>query len=136
MVIEVARDQRDINIACLADRLAVIHRLQDSEQTRMFLHLPGDGVEVARADVSRCRAPSGERLACRSHRRCDIRVAALRNLDQRLPGGRVDAGEIVAVRWRTPLVADEEAEPWGMCRQPLPRGRCRLRRGTIAHRLE
>ena len=57
VVIKVARDQRNIDVAGFADRLAVVHGFQHRKQARVFLNLPGDGVQVAGADVPRRGRP-------------------------------------------------------------------------------
>ena len=41
MVVEMPRHQRNIDVTALADRLAVVHRFQNGQQTRMLLHQPG-----------------------------------------------------------------------------------------------
>ena len=53
VIVEVAGDQRDVDVARLADRLAVVQRLQHGEQARVLLDLAGNGVEIAGADVAR-----------------------------------------------------------------------------------
>src|SRR5208337_3418525 len=53
MMIEMPRDQRNINVATLADGLAVVHRLKNGEEPRMLLHQARDGIEVARARMWR-----------------------------------------------------------------------------------
>jgi hypothetical protein len=52
VVVEVAGDQRDVDVARLADRLAVVERLQHGEQAGVLLHLARERVEVARAAVA------------------------------------------------------------------------------------
>jgi hypothetical protein len=58
VVIEMPRHQRDIDVATLADGLAVVHRLENREQPRMFLHQPRDGIQVACARVGSECLPS------------------------------------------------------------------------------
>jgi len=65
VVIKVARDERDVEIAALADRLAVIHRFQDSETARMFLYEACERVQVTRARVIGEGLPCRKRGACR-----------------------------------------------------------------------
>ncbi len=48
VVVEMPRDQRDVDIAAFADRLAVVQRLQHREQARVLLHQPRQGIEVPR----------------------------------------------------------------------------------------
>ena len=40
VMIEMPRDQRNVDVAALANRLAVVHRLEHREPPRMFLHQP------------------------------------------------------------------------------------------------
>jgi hypothetical protein len=51
-MVEVARDQRDIDVARLPDRLAVVQRLENCEEPRVLLDLPCDGVEVTGANMT------------------------------------------------------------------------------------
>jgi hypothetical protein len=68
VVVEVARDERDVDVARLADRLAVVERLEHREQARVLLHLARDRVEVgARARAPAARSRRG-RLCARPRR--------------------------------------------------------------------
>ena len=136
VMVEVAGDERDVDVARLADRLAVVHRLEDGEQARVLLNLPRQRVEVAGADVSRRRAPGGEGGAGGAHGGVYILARGLRDLDQRLRVGWIDAGEILAAGGIAPVVVDEEAQMWRVRVEPRLRGRGRLRREAVAHRLE
>ena len=49
MVIEVAGDKRNVDVAALANRLAVVHCFEDGETARVLLHLAGESVEIARS---------------------------------------------------------------------------------------
>ena len=59
MMIEMPRGERHINIACFANRLAVIQRLQNRKQPRIALDQPGQGIEFARTLVIRKTGPTG-----------------------------------------------------------------------------
>ena len=52
MVVEMAGDQRDIDIAAFADRLAVVHGLEHGEQAGMLLDGAGDGIEIFAALIA------------------------------------------------------------------------------------
>src|SRR5579859_2883004 len=69
---------------------------------------------------------------------CGVHVIAggLGNLDERLAGGGVDAGEVFVAGWRTPLAADVEAKVWAVRGEPVARGRGGFGRGSIGHALE
>ena len=56
-MIEVPRDERNVDVARLANRLAVVHALEHGEQPRVLLNAARERVEVPRARVRR-RAPS------------------------------------------------------------------------------
>ena len=45
-------DQRDVDVAALADGLAVVHGFKDGEAARVLLHQTGEGVEIAGALVA------------------------------------------------------------------------------------
>src|SRR3712207_8674187 len=46
VVVEVPRHEGDVDVARLADGLAVVHALQHGEQARVALHVPREGVQV------------------------------------------------------------------------------------------
>src|SRR5258708_6249316 len=48
MVIEMARHQRNIDVAALTNRLAVVESFETREPARMLLHLPRQRIEIAR----------------------------------------------------------------------------------------
>src|SRR5205807_9095483 len=64
MMIEVAGDERDVEIARLADRLAVVEALEHRQEPGVLLHRTGERVQVTRAGVARERGPGGQGLAC------------------------------------------------------------------------
>src|SRR5579859_4940543 len=68
-MIEVASDERNINVAAFANGLAVIERFEDGEAAGMFLDLAGKRVEETGAGVERALARREERYARRRRRR-------------------------------------------------------------------
>ena len=86
VIVEMPRHQRNINVATLADGLAVVHRLQHGEQPRMLLHQPRQRIKIARASMRSQRAPFRSSSARRTNRRVHISSAALRDGRQFLPG--------------------------------------------------
>src|SRR5438876_7894667 len=48
----VARHQRDVQVARLTNRLAIVQRLEHREEAAVLLDLPRQGIEVARAHRS------------------------------------------------------------------------------------
>ena len=51
MVIEMTRNQRNVDVAAFADRLAVVHGFEHRKQARVFLDQARDGVQIASAGV-------------------------------------------------------------------------------------
>ena len=51
MVIEMSRNQRNVDVAALANGLTVIESLKNRKTPRMLLHLPGEGVKISCASV-------------------------------------------------------------------------------------
>ena len=92
VVEEVRRDQRDVDVARLLDRLAVVERLEHGELARALLHEPRDAVEVLRAlGAGGLRPHPGVGAARGLHRAVDVGVARHGDLGEHLLGGRVDA---------------------------------------------
>ncbi len=60
MVVEVAGDERDVDVAGLADGLAVVHGLEHGEAAGVLLDLAGEGVEIAGALVAGEGLPGGK----------------------------------------------------------------------------
>src|SRR2546427_2904272 len=73
VVVEVAGDERDVEVAGLADRLAVVHALEHGEESGVALHLAGERVQVAGPHVPGEAGPAGEGGACRGHRSVHVR---------------------------------------------------------------
>src|SRR6266516_4486733 len=135
VIVEVTRHERDIDVARLADRLAIVERLQDGEQARMLLYLARQGVEVACAHVPRRRAPLLEGGA--GYRDGGIHIGAVGrgNLCQDLASRGIDAVEILAAGRPHPPIRDKQVEGL-MLLEPRQRCRGRLWRGTVVHRLK
>jgi hypothetical protein len=110
VVIEVPGDERNVDVAGLADRLAVVHRLEHGKIARMLLDVPRDRVEVA------CPAMSAEVAPCRlctargSNRRIHISRGRLRDLRDGSAIRGIDTVEVLAIRGFTPRAIDEETE--------------------------
>ncbi len=109
VVEEVRSDDRDVDVARLLDRLAVVDRLQDGELAPALLDDPGDPVEVLGALGAGHPGPDPGVGAARGlHGSVDVGVARLGDLGEHLLGGRVDRleGRAGAV---DELTVDEEA---------------------------
>ncbi len=137
MVIEVPGDERDVEIAGFANRLAVVEALEHREQARVALDLAGKRVQVAGAGVRRQPRPRGRGGVGGGHGGVDVRFAALRDARQDPLRGGVDRLEVLACGGGDPATVDKVAEPAVvMLLDPLERRRVALRRRPILHRLE
>jgi hypothetical protein len=98
VVEEVRRDGRDVDVAGLLDRLAVVERLEDGELAAALLDDPCDPVEVLGALAAGHPRPDlVVGLASGLDRGVDVGVARLRDLGEDLLGGRADRLERRAV---------------------------------------
>ena len=78
MMIKMPRHERNVDVAALADGLAVVHGLKHGQTARVLLHLPCQRVEITRALVAAQRLPRGQRLARGGNRGIHIVDVALR----------------------------------------------------------
>ena len=109
VVEEVRGDDRDVDVARLLDRLAVVDRLQDGELAAALLDDPGDPVEVLGALAARHPAPDAVvGPAGGLHGAVDVGLVGLGDLGQDLLGGGVDRLERCAVAVDE-LAVDEQA---------------------------
>jgi hypothetical protein len=106
VVVEVARDERDVEVARLADRLAVVERLEHREQPRVLLHRARERVQVAGAPVSAERRPRGLRLAGRAHRAVHVVGRPLRHAREHRAGRRIVHVEQLGALRAVPVAAD------------------------------
>ncbi len=128
--------QRNINVATFANRLAVVHRLENREQPGMLLHQPRDGIQIARASMRSERAPSGRRSPRGFDRGINVRGRALRDRSEFLGVRRIDGVEVLSRRGSLPTASDEMLEAEGVAFQP---GDCFLRifwSGPVFHGYE
>src|ERR1700728_2020017 len=79
VMIKMPSDERDINIAALADWFAVVYGFEDGEQARMFLHQPGQCIEKAGPGVRSKCAPLRRGRPGRPHGSIDVRGGTLSN---------------------------------------------------------
>ena len=126
MVQEMADRQRHVDVAALADRLAVVDRFQHREQALMPLHGAADGVEHLGALVAgRARSTRARPCAAAADRRIDVGIAGLRDAWPALAGRRV-AGRRRSCRHppRNPFAADEQRLAKNPGRRARRRPRC------------
>src|SRR5882762_2475243 len=104
------RYQRYVDIAALANRLAVVDRLQDREPPRVLLYLARERVQETGPCVRCQRLPTRQRGARRLDGRVHIGAAPLGDIGDLFTGRRVAGFEVPAFRGRGPGAADEVPE--------------------------
>ena len=98
VVEEVRGHQRDVDVAGLLDRLAVVDRLEHGQLAGALLDDAGDPVEVLGALAAGHPRPGPRVGPPRGlHRRVDVGLVGLGDLGEHLLGGRVDGLERAAV---------------------------------------
>ena len=123
VMVEVTGDERDVDVARFADRLAVIEALEQR-------------VQVARSRVAGEACPGRERGAGRGHRGADIRRACLDHARQLGAGRRIDDVEAAPVLPFHPAAAYVQPELAAVPGDPLQRRLIGFRRGAVCHRFE
>src|SRR5947208_14927514 len=116
-----AGDERDVQVAGLADRFAVVEALEHCEQPGVLLYLARQGIQVTGASVAGERGPRGERQA----RSCDcsirVRLARLRDPGEPCGRGGVDDVEQLAALAVGPAPPESQAQGAAVRRAPLER---------------
>ena len=111
VVIEMARRQRDVDVAGLADRLAVVHRLEHGEEAAHGAGSCGRAHRDGAPARGRRASPSGLRLARRRRPRASTSAALpCAMLRQHLAGRRIDACRRAADFGVDEFAVDEMAE--------------------------
>jgi len=72
VVVEVAGDERDVDVAGLADGFAVVEGFEDGEAAGVLLDLAGEGVEIAGSLVAGEGLPGGEGFCCCGYGGVDV----------------------------------------------------------------
>ena len=96
MVIEVARDEGNVDVAALADGLAVVDGLEDGEAARVLLDLAREGVEIAGALMAAQRLPRGQGFARGFDGGVYIGGVGVRYVGDLVAGGGIAGGEVLA----------------------------------------
>ena len=87
----------------LANRLAVVERLEHGEQAGVLLDLAREGVQIPRARMARRAAPPIRQAACAAATAASTSASpGLRHRGQRLAGGGVDHLERSSYSGRAP----------------------------------
>ena len=110
MIVKVAGNQRDIQVAGLADRFAIIQRFQHGQEARVFLDVTGNSIQVASAHMSWRLAPAFECCARRRHGRIDIGTIGSSDLCQRFTRRGINAIKVLTTGRFDPAVIDEQTE--------------------------
>jgi len=135
-MVEMTRDEWNINVARFANRLAVVERLQHCQAPRVLLHLPGERVEITRTRMTAERLPCRQRCARSIDGRVNIRRIRLRYARQLLARGGIQRLEVLTARRLAPPAADEVTKLAPMPIEPR-QGLFRIfRRRTILHRVK
>src|SRR5205814_8854707 len=72
VVVEMPRDERDVDVSRLANRLPVVHALENGEETRVLPDAARKRVEPACSRVCRQALPRWKGRACRGYGSVDI----------------------------------------------------------------
>src|SRR6266849_9351434 len=133
MMIEMPRHQRNVDIAALADRLSIVHRLEDREKPGVLLNLSRNRIQVASPSMG-CESLPLWRRCPRGLNGCiHIGGRSLGGRRQLLSVGGVEGIEVSARRWFLPGTVDEMFEAPVMTIQPGRRLFRVLRSGAILH---
>jgi ParB family chromosome partitioning protein len=134
VVEEVGSDQGQVDVAGLADRLAVVDRLEDGQLAGPLLHQPGDAEQVLGPLAAGHRAPHLlVRGAGGGDGPVDVGGAGGHDLGEDLLGGRVHGLERRAVDRVHELAADEQPVAGRDVDDAARLGRRRVLEG-VAHR--
>ena len=134
VMVEVAGDERHVDVAQFADRLAVVERLQHREEALALLHMPRQRIEMLRALVAGKRRPPSLRLARRGDRRVDVGRGALADAGDALALGGVEHVEQGGGFGEAAV--DEMTEAVLMRLEPRQHMLRALGRRAVVHRLE
>ena len=134
MMVEMAGDEGNVDVAGLADRLAVVDRLQNRQKTLALLHVAGERIEMLRAFEARERRPFGLSLASRRDRGVDVLRSALRHARDALAARGIE--DIEQVGWFRKDAVDEMAEAAFMLFKPRFDVFAAFGRRPIVHRAQ
>ena len=132
VMIEMPRDQRHVDVAGFADRLAIVDGFEHAEKPFAFLHMPRERVEMTRPFVARQRRPRGQRLARGGNGGVDVGLRALRHARDRLALGGIEDVEQFAGLGEA--ARDEMAEAGTVRGEPAAHGVVVLGRGAVIQR--
>ena len=135
-MIEVARDQRNVDVAALADGLAVVDGLQHGETARVLLHLARERIEITGALMSAERLPAGQGFARGFNGSIYIGGIAMRDFGDLVAGRWIAGCEVLAAGGLLPRAVDVVAEVALMRVEPALDLFGVFRRRTVFHAVE
>ncbi len=136
VIVKVTGQQWHVDVARLADGLAVVHRLEHGQQAVVLLDVPGDGVHVAGTDHTGRLAPAFEGGPGSGHGRIDFLLPGLGGFRQGFSVGRVDAGVGFGILGMHPFVVDEQSKFAPVLVQPGIDGGRGFGGGAVVHGFE
>src|SRR5439155_14937807 len=120
----------------LANRLAVVHRLQHRQPSRMLLHGSRQRIQITCSCARSECLPSRQGCACGANCGIDISCRSLRHRCQYFSTRRICSFKVAAIRGLLPCAVDEMPEPPFMTIEPAQRLFGILRRRAVLHRYE
>ena len=133
-MVEMAGDQRNVDVAQLADRLAVVDRLQDGEKALPLLHMARQRINMLRPLEARKRRPFRLGLPRRRDRGVDVFRRALRDARDAFAARRIEDIEQGAGLGESAV--DEMAEAGFMLFEPNADMLGAFRGRTVVHRAQ
>ena len=133
VMIEMPRDQRNIEVAALANRFSVVHGFEHGQAARVLLHLSGDSVQITSPNVRSESLPLGKCRTPGFDGSVDVGGRSLRHAGELLAGGRVCGVEVFSGSGRSPRPIDKVAEAALVVVEPGERFFRIFRRGAVFH---
>ena len=137
VMIEMAGDERNIDITGLTDRLAIVHRLEHRKEALALLDQSGNRVEMRRAAMARQLRPWTKGFARRFHCSIDIGRRYLSDARASLdPVAGFTHIKILAILRRNEIAVDKMTKAILIRFQPVRDVTIRFRSRTIVHGIE
>ena len=133
MVIKMPRYQRDIDVAAFANRLAIVECFEHREPARMFLHLPGQRIQITRTRMWSEGLPRRQGSARGLHRAIHVCHGSLRHCSEFFASGRICGVEIGACHGCLPCAVNEMSEAAVVTIQPCKSLARVFWRGAVLH---
>src|SRR5713226_4449794 len=118
VVIKMPSYQGDIDVTALTNRLAVVQGFENRKPARMFLHLPGQCIEIARTRMRSEGLPRRQSAPRSLHRAVDVCSRSLCHRCEFFARGRISGVEIGSRRGRLPRAVYEMSEAPSVTVQP------------------